>query len=182
MRVVEAANGTFVRGRQLRVQPRISGTSRQRPQSRSPRQSGVSVKSGTTREPSPTLFVGNLPYNMTDQDLNELFNKKFEYCFDVRVAIDRHTGWPRGYAHADFYTTGLAERALKKLTAAQTRMGTNLLRFDYAAFPANGLNRFQMSRQRELAKSGKTLEEYEQLTERLKREEEGESATVPECW
>jgi nucleolin len=51
--------------------------------------------------PSKTLFIGNLAFEMSDADLNKLF-RDIRNVLDVRVAIDRRTGQPRGFAHADF--------------------------------------------------------------------------------
>jgi nucleolin len=51
--------------------------------------------------PSKTIFIGNLAYEMSDSDLNKLF-RDIRNVLDVRVAIDRRTGQPRGFAHADF--------------------------------------------------------------------------------
>lgn len=45
---------------------------------------------------------------MTDKDLNDLF-KEVRNVLDVRVAIDRRTGQPRGFAHADFIDVKSAE-------------------------------------------------------------------------
>lgn len=52
-------------------------------------------------DPSKTLFIGNIPFEMSDTDLNKLF-RDIKNVVDVRVAIDRRTGQPRGFAHADF--------------------------------------------------------------------------------
>lgn len=38
--------------------------------------------------PSKTLFIGNMNYEMTDEDISELF-KDIKNCLDVRVAMDR---------------------------------------------------------------------------------------------
>lgn len=66
--------------------------------------------SRTNNEPSRTLFIGNLAFDITDKDLNDLF-KDVKNCTDVRVAIDRRTGQPRGFAHADFIDTQSAVSA-----------------------------------------------------------------------
>ncbi|CZT17236.1 uncharacterized protein RCC_03069 [Ramularia collo-cygni] len=65
------------------------------------------------REPGPpskTLFIGNMSYQMSDRDLNDLF-KEIKNVLDVRVAIDRRSGQPRGFAHADFVDIESAEQA-----------------------------------------------------------------------
>lgn len=38
--------------------------------------------------PSKTLFIGNMNYEMSDDDINKLF-KDIQNCLDVRVAMDR---------------------------------------------------------------------------------------------
>ncbi|QIW97177.1 hypothetical protein AMS68_002695 [Peltaster fructicola] len=65
--------------------------------------------------PSKTLFIGNMSYQMSDRDLNDLF-RECKNVLDVRVAIDRRTGQPRGFAHADFETVAAAETAAKQLS------------------------------------------------------------------
>lgn len=64
--------------------------------------------------PSKTLYIGNMPWEMTDRDLNELF-KDIRNVIDVRVAIDRRTGQPRGFAHADFTDIPSAQAAYEIL-------------------------------------------------------------------
>lgn len=64
--------------------------------------------------PSKTLFIGNLAFEMTDADLNKLF-REVRNVIDVRVAIDRRTGQPRGFAHADFVDVDSASQALQFL-------------------------------------------------------------------
>lgn len=51
--------------------------------------------------PSRTLFVGNIAYEITDRELNDLF-ADIPNVYDVRVSIDRRTGQPRGFLHAEF--------------------------------------------------------------------------------
>ena len=51
-----------------------------------------------------------MSFEMTDRDLNNLF-REIKNVIDVRVAIDRRTGQPRGFAHADFVDVASAERA-----------------------------------------------------------------------
>ena len=60
--------------------------------------------------PSKTLFIGNLSFEMSDRDLNDIF-REIKNVIDVRVAIDRRSGQPRGFAHADFVDIKSAEQA-----------------------------------------------------------------------
>ncbi|GLA66179.1 hypothetical protein AtubIFM55763_010906 [Aspergillus tubingensis] len=61
--------------------------------------------------PTRTLYIGNLPFEMTDRDLNELF-KDVQNVVDIRVAVDRRTGQARGFAHAEFVSTSSAKAAM----------------------------------------------------------------------
>lgn len=65
--------------------------------------------------PSKTLFIGNMSFEMSDKDLNDLF-RDIRNVMDVRVAIDRRTGQPRGFAHADFIDVASATKAQEVLT------------------------------------------------------------------
>jgi nucleolin len=64
--------------------------------------------------PSKTLFIGNMSFEMSDKDLNDLF-RNIRNVMDVRVAIDRRTGQPRGFAHADFIDVASAQQAREVL-------------------------------------------------------------------
>jgi len=55
-----------------------------------------------------------MSFDMSDRDLNNLF-REIKNVIDVRVAIDRRTGQPRGFAHADFKEVKDAERAMEEL-------------------------------------------------------------------
>jgi len=69
---------------------------------------------------------------MTDRDLNNLF-KGIRNVIDVRVAIDRRTGQPRGFAHADFVDVKSAMEAMKHLEGKETY--GRKLRLDYSYGP-----------------------------------------------
>ncbi|KAJ8603901.1 hypothetical protein MRB53_042036 [Persea americana] len=73
---------------------------------------------GAKNPPTKTLFIGNMSYEMSDKDLNELF-RPVKDVTDVRVAIDRRTGQPRGFAHADFITVEAAQEAAKYLESKE---------------------------------------------------------------
>ncbi|KAE8148427.1 hypothetical protein BDV25DRAFT_131245 [Aspergillus avenaceus] len=53
------------------------------------------------KPPSKTIYLGNMPFEMTDRDLNDLFSDVLN-VIDVRVNVDRRTGMFKGYAHAEF--------------------------------------------------------------------------------
>jgi len=83
--------------------------------------------------PSKTLFIGNMSFEMTDRDLNNLF-RGIRNVIDVRVAIDRRTGQPRGFAHADFVDVNSAVEAMKVLSGKENY--GRKLRVDYSYGPS----------------------------------------------
>jgi RNA recognition motif-containing protein len=50
-----------------------------------------------------TVYVGNLPWNTTEEDLARLFGQ-FADVVNARIIQDRETGRPRGYAFVDLAT------------------------------------------------------------------------------
>jgi nucleolin len=80
-------------------------------------------------QPSKTLFVGNLAFEMSDADLNKLF-RDIRNVIDVRVAIDRRTGQPRGFAHADFVDVESAIKGREILTGKEVY--GRVLRVDFS--------------------------------------------------
>ena len=92
--------------------------------------SKTSRPTGSTNPPSKTLFIGNLAFEMSDADLNKLF-RDIRNVIDVRVAIDRRTGQPRGFAHADFVDEESAVAARDVL--ADKEIYGRKLRVDYSA-------------------------------------------------
>jgi len=87
------------------------------------------TNSAAPGEPTKTLFIGNMSFEMSDQDLNDMF-KDIKNVIDVRVAIDRKTGQPRGFAHADFIDVASAQKAFEQL--AQKEAYGRKLRLDYS--------------------------------------------------
>ncbi|RWA08840.1 hypothetical protein EKO27_g6248 [Xylaria grammica] len=114
-RAVSEAHNSFWHGRRITVDHRKDGPSA--PQKRSP------------SAPTKSIYIGNIPYEASDADLNQLF-RTLKNVQDVRVAVDRHTGWPRGFAHADFLDIESATKAFE--TLSQHKMNGRLLRVDYA--------------------------------------------------
>ncbi|AGY57283.1 RNA recognition motif domain-containing protein [Gloeobacter kilaueensis] len=47
-----------------------------------------------------TIFVGNLPFSVTQQDLSDAF-AKFGTVKNVKIPIDRDSGQPRGFAFVE---------------------------------------------------------------------------------
>lgn len=72
------------------------------------------------------LYVGNLPYSMTEQELRELFAEHGSVDA-VDVIMDRETGRPRGFA---FVEMDNAEAAIEALNGRE--IGGRTMRVDEA--------------------------------------------------
>ncbi len=114
-----SVNGSFWHGRRITCIPRSNESTRDRRRS-----------TMTPSEPTNQLFLGNIPYETTDAELNKLFDG-IDNLKDVRVAVDRTTGWPRGFAHAEFTSADAAAEAKRRLEGAT--LGDREIRVDFAA-------------------------------------------------
>ena len=101
-KAIESRNQEVFQGRRVTVQYHRKRERTNLTQSRQP------------NAPSKTLFIGNMSFEMSDKDLNDLF-REIRNVLDVRVAIDRRSGQPRGFAHADFIDIPSATKAMEVL-------------------------------------------------------------------
>jgi RNA recognition motif-containing protein len=62
------------------------------------------------------LFIGNLSYNVNEQELREAFSGEGIEIRSVRVALDRDTGRPRGFAFVETATDEGAKASIEKLS------------------------------------------------------------------
>jgi len=60
------------------------------------------------------LFVGNLSYSTTEQELREAFAQSGRTVQSVRIALDRETQRPRGFAFVEVATDADADSAIKE--------------------------------------------------------------------
>ena len=60
------------------------------------------------------LYVGNLPYSMNDQDLNDLFSQIGDVQ-SARVMSDRETGRSRGFGFVEMVDDDAGREAIEKL-------------------------------------------------------------------
>jgi RNA recognition motif-containing protein len=70
-----------------------------------------------------------MSFEMSDKDLSDLF-REVRNVIDVRIAIDRRTGQPRGFAHADFIDVQSAVKAAEFLRGKE--LYGRQLRVDYS--------------------------------------------------
>ena len=106
-RAIEALNQLVFEGRRMTVQYSIKRD-----------RSNSGKVPGARNPPTSTLFIGNMSFEMSDKDLNDLF-REIRNVTDVRVAIDRRTGQPRGFAHADFVDVASAQKAYRQLESKE---------------------------------------------------------------
>jgi RNA recognition motif-containing protein len=67
---------------------------------------------------SKKLYVGNLPFTSTEEDLRALFGRHGSVD-SVNVIMDRETGRPRGFAFVEMTESSGATDAIKALDGTQ---------------------------------------------------------------
>jgi len=67
-------------------------------------------------ESSMRIYVGNLPYSVTRDQLVQLFSP-FGEIADVHVVTDRQTGRPKGFAFVEMDDAG-AQKAISQLNGS----------------------------------------------------------------
>ena len=60
------------------------------------------------------LFVGNLSYSTTEQELREAFAQSGRTVLSCRIALDRETQRPRGFAFVEVSSDADADSAIKE--------------------------------------------------------------------
>ncbi len=60
------------------------------------------------------LFVGNLSYAITEQELRQAFSDSGRTVQSVRIALDRETQRPRGFAFVELASDAEADSAIKQ--------------------------------------------------------------------
>jgi cold-inducible RNA-binding protein len=86
------------------------------------------------------LFVGNLSYNVNEQELREAFKSETIEVRSVRIAMDRDTGRPRGFAFVETETEEGAKQSIEKL-GGRLIQGRALIIEEAQARPAPGAPR-----------------------------------------
>ncbi len=68
---------------------------------------------------STRLYVGNLSYKITEQELREVFSEGGRTVTDVFVVTDRETGRPRGFAFVEMASEDDAENAVAEMDGVE---------------------------------------------------------------
>eukprot|EP01114_Cavostelium_apophysatum_P016191 TRINITY_DN4552_c0_g1_i1.p2 TRINITY_DN4552_c0_g1~~TRINITY_DN4552_c0_g1_i1.p2 ORF type:complete len:177 (-),score=38.94 TRINITY_DN4552_c0_g1_i1:179-709(-) len=92
---------------------------------------------------SKSIFVGNLPWEVSDSDINEFFGK-YGNITNIKIMKDNQTGRPRGFAFVTL--EGDADKAISELDGKELKGRS--LRVNEAKPPAprDPNNRFQGDR------------------------------------
>ena len=64
---------------------------------------------------STKLFVGNIPYATTEEDLRDLFGRSGGKVSSVRIITDFDTGRSKGYAFVEMSTPDEAQKVVQEL-------------------------------------------------------------------
>ncbi len=69
---------------------------------------------------SSKVYVGNLPFEMTDGDLQELFTPHGAVT-SAKVVMDRETGQPRGFGFVEMEQSADAQKAIETLNGQECK-------------------------------------------------------------
>jgi RNA recognition motif-containing protein len=89
---------------------------------------------------STKLFVGNIPYTTTDEDLRELFGRSGGKVASVRIITDFDTGRSKGYAFVEMASADEAQKAIQELNSFSLN-GRSIVVNEARPRPAGGRDR-----------------------------------------
>ncbi|KAJ5698605.1 hypothetical protein N7462_000610 [Penicillium macrosclerotiorum] len=129
--------------------------------------------------PSDVLFIGGIPFEFTDRDLQDLFSD-VTLTTDIRIPVDRRSGMPRGFAHAEFINTEAAMRA-KEILSRKAPYGRKLTvefthkrRVGFMEPQLDPVHQGQLERERDVRRSRRErrAQEAGKMVEDVEREAE----------
>ncbi|KUI53949.1 Cleavage stimulation factor subunit 2 [Cytospora mali] len=68
----------------------------------------------STKPPSRVVFVGNIPYGLSEEQISELFSSAGQ-VLNFRLVYDRETGRPKGFGFAEYPDADSASSAVRNL-------------------------------------------------------------------
>ncbi|KAK0617892.1 hypothetical protein B0T17DRAFT_591839 [Bombardia bombarda] len=87
----------------------------------------------STRQPSRVVFVGNIPYGLTEEQITEIFSGAGRVV-NFRLVYDRETGRPKGFGFAEFPDYDSAASAVRNLNDYEIM--NRKLRVDFSNEPS----------------------------------------------
>ncbi|RKP03134.1 hypothetical protein CXG81DRAFT_1780, partial [Caulochytrium protostelioides] len=121
---IEKLNGAELDGRPLRVD--MSTQKPQRAPGGAPARGRVEAPQST---PTTTLFLGNLPFNCSETDIDSAFSS-FGSIASIRLPTSRETGEFRGFGYVSFNDVATAKAALDAMNGEYIHGRS--MRIDYA--------------------------------------------------
>ncbi len=93
----------------------------------------------------PRLYVGNLPYDTTEEDLRQIFSEAGPVA-SASIIMDRETGRSKGFAFVEMTNQADAEKAVsllngRELRRRQIRVDLARPRADRSPASGGGMNR-----------------------------------------
>merc|ERR1740128_63557 len=76
-----------------------------------------------------SVFVGNIPYGVTEEQLKDIFSEAGPVV-SFRIVYDRETGRPKGFGFCEFKDADSAQNAMRSLNGYE--IGGRTLRVDNA--------------------------------------------------
>ncbi|GAX80363.1 hypothetical protein CEUSTIGMA_g7802.t1 [Chlamydomonas eustigma] len=86
-----------------------------------------------------TIFIGNIPYDVSEQDLITMFSEVGPIK-NMRLVTDKDTGKPKGFAFCEFYDGAAAECAVRNLN--QHEVSGRVLKVAFAEENPSGRDRW----------------------------------------
>ncbi|KAJ3562038.1 hypothetical protein NPX13_g8716 [Xylaria arbuscula] len=83
----------------------------------------------STKPPSRVVFVGNIPYGLSEEQIADIFSTAGK-VMNFRLVYDRETGRPKGFGFAEYPDADSAASAVRNLNDHEI-MGRKL-RVDYS--------------------------------------------------
>jgi len=65
------------------------------------------------------LYVGNLPFDVDETQLRQVFQEEGRQVTEVKIVMDRDTGRPRGFAFVEMGTQADAQAAISALNGKE---------------------------------------------------------------
>lgn len=65
------------------------------------------------------LFIGNLPFSLTEASLQELFEQNGVNVVSVKIITDRYTGRPRGFGFVEVSSAEEGKNAIEQLNGKE---------------------------------------------------------------
>lgn len=130
--------GKEVDGRYINVDlaaPRGSNSSSPRANARGEDRAPREFSRQVSGPPTETLFVANLPFSATEEDVSTAF-EEFGTVVSVRLPVDGRSGLPKGFGYVEFESTEQSKAAIDAAGPAEgtepIEMDGRALRLDYS--------------------------------------------------